>query len=77
MLSRRKVRATAPTQVAAFVEKLRSSGRIPLPGQVGVVMGGPPCQGVSGLNRQARHERIFVDDPRCAHASLRRNQGLE
>lgn len=36
---------------------------IPLPGQVHVVMGGPPCQGVSGLNRHAKRAKI-INDPR-------------
>ena len=52
-------------QLAAFVKGLRAQGCLPLPGEVGVVVGGPPCQGVSGLNRHASHVSILAD-PRSA-----------
>ena len=51
-------------QLAPFVEKMRASGYIPLPGDVDIIMGGPPCQGVSGLNRHGKTKQI-IDDPRC------------
>ena len=51
-------------QLAPFVQKMRASGYIPLPGDVDIIMGGPPCQGVSGLNRHGKTKEI-IDDPRC------------
>ncbi|BDA50272.1 probable DNA (cytosine-5)-methyltransferase 3 [Coccomyxa sp. Obi] len=50
-------------KLAEFVKKIRRHGVIPLPGDVDAVMGGPPCQGVSGLNRHAKRADI-VNDPR-------------
>ena len=50
-------------QLAAFVRRERATGRIPLPGQVDCIMGGPPCQGVSGLNRHGKTTEI-TNDPR-------------
>ena len=38
-------------------------------GDVDVVMGGPPCQGVSGNNRHAVKVNI-LDDSRCAIGSV-------
>jgi site-specific DNA-cytosine methylase len=37
---------------------------LPLPGDVGIVTGGPPCQGMSGLNRHARTADVLTDS-RC------------
>jgi site-specific DNA-cytosine methylase len=50
-------------QLGPFVRKLCAIGYIPLPGEVDCIMGGPPCQGVSGLNRHGKTEEI-IDDPR-------------
>ncbi len=50
-------------QLAEFVKRIRKYRVIPLPGDVDAVMGGPPCQGVSGLNRHAKRADI-VNDPR-------------
>ena len=41
------------------VDQLRAEKRIPLPGDVQFIVGGPPCQGMSGLNRVARNTDIF------------------
>ncbi len=49
--------------MAAFIKRIRAEGVIPLPDDVDAVMGGPPCQGVSGLNRHAKRADI-VNDPR-------------
>lgn len=49
--------------MAAFVRELRSVGYLPLPGDVDCIMGGPPCQGLSGLNRHGKTTEI-IDDPR-------------
>ena len=51
------------TQLGPFVRELCAIGYIPLPGDVDCIMGGPPCQGVSGLNRHGKTEEI-IDDPR-------------
>ncbi len=34
-----------------FVKQHHASKRIPVPGEVDMIQGGPPCQGMSGLNR--------------------------
>ncbi|KAL0040722.1 hypothetical protein WJX79_003028 [Trebouxia sp. C0005] len=36
-----------------FVCKVRREKHVPLPGDIDIVIGGPPCQGVTGLNRHA------------------------
>ncbi|KAK9836853.1 hypothetical protein WJX74_009535 [Apatococcus lobatus] len=41
------------------VDELRAEKRIPVPGDVHFIMGGPPCQGMSGLNRRAPNTDIF------------------
>ncbi|KAI8463386.1 MAG: hypothetical protein J3K34DRAFT_495628 [Monoraphidium minutum] len=43
--------------IARFVAQQRRDRTIPLPGDVHVVAGGPPCQGISGLNQH----RLLVD----------------
>lgn len=44
-----------------FIRKYNKKGCIPRPGDVDVVTGGPPCQGVSGLNRHAKHSDVLND----------------
>lgn len=56
-------------QLAAYVQELKAKAYIPLPGDVDVVMGGPPCQGVSGLNRHGK-TRDIIDDPRQVSTQL-------
>ena len=41
------------------VDELRAQKRIPVPGDVQFIVGGPPCQGISGLNRVALDSNIF------------------
>lgn len=48
----------------AFVQSMRSTGDLPLPGDVDVVVGGPPCQGVSGLNRHRARGAAVLRDPK-------------
>ena len=50
--------AVPPAVVAAFVRTHRAE--LPLPENVDVVTGGPPCQGVSGFNKH-RHEDVMAD----------------
>ncbi len=38
----------------AFMELTNAAKRIPHPGDIQLIAGGPPCQGVSGLNRHAK-----------------------
>ena len=55
-------------QLARFVHTMR--GYLPLPGEVGAVVGGPPCQGVSGLNRHGLLENIICDARCCLACCL-------
>ncbi|KAI4343302.1 hypothetical protein MLD38_027827 [Melastoma candidum] len=56
-------------RIREFVRKGYKSEILPLPGKVGVICGGPPCQGISGYNRyrnvdapleDARNRQIVV-----------------
>ncbi|KAK9786489.1 hypothetical protein WJX73_009011 [Symbiochloris irregularis] len=53
--------AISQLMLATYIGGLRREKAIPLPGDVGLIMGGPPCQGVSGNNRNALMENILVD----------------
>jgi site-specific DNA-cytosine methylase len=44
-----------------FVALERAQCRIPVRGDVDIIMGGPPCQGLSGLNRNAARIDILKD----------------
>ncbi|MEW5305299.1 MAG: hypothetical protein WDW36_007850 [Sanguina aurantia] len=46
-------RVDVRADLARFMKKATAANLLPLPGQVDLVAGGPPCQGVSGLNRHA------------------------
>ncbi|XP_058768023.1 DNA (cytosine-5)-methyltransferase CMT2-like isoform X1 [Vicia villosa] len=45
-----------------FVREGIQSKLLPLPGEVGVVCGGPPCQGISGYNRYRNMESPLDDE---------------
>ncbi|XP_051134711.1 DNA (cytosine-5)-methyltransferase CMT3 [Andrographis paniculata] len=46
-----------------FVTRGYESKLLPLPGSVGVICGGPPCQGISGFNR-FRNKEAPLEDPK-------------
>ena len=48
-------------QIGVWTQRARREGRYPLPGAVDVVTGGPPCQGMSGLNRHAASTGVLED----------------
>ncbi|KAF5190586.1 DNA (cytosine-5)-methyltransferase [Thalictrum thalictroides] len=55
--------STCPDKLKEFVIEGHKSKLLPLPGQVHVVCGGPPCQGVSGHNRFRNYKKP-LDDPK-------------
>ena len=50
-------------QIAEFVQRWMKTDRIPRPGDVDVLTGGPPCQGVSGYN-MCRNGEDPLSDPK-------------
>lgn len=48
-------------QLKSFCLKLRRCSVVPFPGEVNLICGGPPCQGVSGNNRHAKMRDILQD----------------
>ncbi|PIA25586.1 hypothetical protein AQUCO_11000005v1 [Aquilegia coerulea] len=53
--------STCPKRLKEFVIEGYKSKLLPLPGQVHVVCGGPPCQGVSGFNRFRNYDEPLAD----------------
>jgi hypothetical protein len=53
--------STASAALRMFMRGWRRLRRLPEPGSVGLVAGGPPCQNVSGLNRHAKLEDVMHD----------------
>eukprot|EP00877_Chromochloris_zofingiensis_P009059 jgi/Chrzof1/4406/Cz14g11270.t1 len=51
----------ASPPLTKFLVDMAASRRIPQPGDVHLVAGGPPCQGVSGLNRHAKQSDVLTD----------------
>ncbi|KAM0847948.1 hypothetical protein ACQ4PT_054711 [Festuca glaucescens] len=50
----------SPLKIMQFVQEGHARKILPLPGDVDVLCGGPPCQGISGFNRSRTWKR---DDP--------------
>ncbi|XP_042034532.1 DNA (cytosine-5)-methyltransferase CMT2-like isoform X2 [Salvia splendens] len=49
-------------RIEDFVRQGFKSKILPLPGDVGVICGGPPCQGVSGYNRHRNYKSPLEDE---------------
>ncbi|KAG1677047.1 hypothetical protein FOA52_001217 [Chlamydomonas sp. UWO 241] len=49
------------TALTDFAARERAAKLIPVRGDVDMIMGGPPCQGLSGLNRNAARANILLD----------------
>ncbi|XP_042033383.1 DNA (cytosine-5)-methyltransferase CMT2-like isoform X1 [Salvia splendens] len=49
-------------RIEDFVRRGFKSKILPLPGDVGVICGGPPCQGVSGYNRHRNYKSPLEDE---------------
>ena len=50
-LRQEKLTGQRNAQALEMADKMVNAGELPAPGQVDFIVGGPPCQGYSGMNR--------------------------
>ena len=60
-LSEAEVVSVAPQVMYEWVHHYQAQGYLPLQHEVNIIAGGPPCQSVSGNNRQAMRDAILGD----------------
>jgi len=55
-------------QALEAADKMGNAGELPAPGQVDFIVGGPPCQGYSGMNRFNKGNWSMVQNSMVCHS---------